>query len=60
MDYAIFQNAGYRGLYGELTASDIKARRNLGKNENIQGKEKKWNNEQSITMNGVKNSLNQL
>lgn len=34
-DYAIFQNAGYRGLYGGLTASDIKSRRNLGKNENI-------------------------
>lgn len=34
-DYAIFQNAGYRGLYGGLTAGDIKNRRNLGKNENI-------------------------
>lgn len=34
-DYAIFQNAGYRGLYGGLTAGDIKTRRNLGKNENI-------------------------
>ena len=34
-DYAIFQNAGYRGLYGGLTAGDIKSRRNLGKNENI-------------------------
>lgn len=38
-DYAIFQNAGYKGLYGGLTAGDIKSRRNLGKNENIQGKE---------------------
>ena len=34
-DYAISQNAGYKGLYGGLTAGDIKARRNLGKNENI-------------------------
>ena len=34
-DYAIFQNAGYRGLYDGLTAGDIKTRRNLGKNENI-------------------------
>lgn len=34
-DYAIFQNAGYRGLYGGLSAGDIKARRNLGKSENI-------------------------
>ena len=34
-DYAIFQNAGYRGLYGGLTAGDIKNQRNLGKNENI-------------------------
>lgn len=34
-DYAIFQNAGYKGLYGGLTAGDIKSRRNLGKNENI-------------------------
>jgi len=34
-DYAIFQNAGYKGLYGGLTAGDIKTRRNLGKNENI-------------------------
>ena len=34
-DYAIFQNAGYKGLYGGLTAGDIKVRRNLGKNENI-------------------------
>ena len=32
-DYAIFQNAGYKGLYGGLTAGDIKSKRNLGKNE---------------------------
>ena len=34
-DHAIFQNAGYKGLYGGLTAGDIKSRRNLGKSENI-------------------------
>ena len=34
-DYAIFQNAGYKGLYGGLTAGDIKSKRNLGKNESI-------------------------
>lgn len=35
LDYAIFQNAGYQGLYGGLTAKDIKRRKRLGKNEDI-------------------------
>lgn len=35
LDYAIFQNHGYRGLYGGLDASDIKERKGLGKNQNI-------------------------
>lgn len=35
LDYAIFQNSGYQGLYGGLTAKDIKSRKNLGKNDDI-------------------------
>lgn len=34
-DYAIFQNAGYMGLYGGLTVDDIKKRKKLKKNEKI-------------------------
>lgn len=34
-EYAIFQNAGYMGLYGGLTVDDIKVRKNLKKNEKI-------------------------
>ena len=34
-DYAIFQNAGYMGLYGGLTVDDIKNRKKLKKNEKI-------------------------
>lgn len=34
-DYAIFQNSGYRGLYGGLNAKDIHARKGLKKNQNI-------------------------
>ena len=30
-DYAIFQNAGYMGLYGRLTVDDIKKRKKLKK-----------------------------
>ena len=35
LDYAKFQNCGYKGLYGGLTARDIKERKHLGKNEDI-------------------------
>ena len=35
LDYAIFQNSEYQGLYGGLTAKDIKERKHLGKNDNI-------------------------
>lgn len=35
LDYAIFQNFGYKGLYGGLTAGDIKAKKQLKKNQNI-------------------------
>lgn len=35
IDYAIFQNYGYMGLYGGLKASDIKKRKGLKKNEQI-------------------------
>lgn len=35
LDYAIFQNYGYMGLYGGLKAQDIKVRKKLKKNENI-------------------------
>ena len=31
IDYAIFQNHGYQGLYGGLTAKDIQARKGLRK-----------------------------
>lgn len=34
-DYALFQNAGYQGLYGGLTARDIHERKNLKKNQAI-------------------------
>jgi DNA-damage-inducible protein D len=34
-DFAIFQNAGYMGLYGGMTVSDIHARKGLKKNEKI-------------------------
>ena len=34
-DFAIFQNAGYMGLYGGMTVSDIHARKGLRKNEKI-------------------------
>ncbi len=35
MEYAIFNNFGYRGLYGGETAKDIKERKGLNKNEEI-------------------------
>lgn len=35
MDYAIFQNYGYIGLYGGLKAADIKRHKGLKKNEQI-------------------------
>ena len=35
LDYAIFQNHGYMGLYGGLKAKDIHARKALKKNQNI-------------------------
>lgn len=35
LDYAIFQNYGYMGLYGGLKAQDIKARKGLKKSQNI-------------------------
>lgn len=35
LDYAVFQNHGYRGLYGGLTAKDIRARKGLNKNQQI-------------------------
>ena len=35
LDYAIFQNCGYKGLYGGMTAEDIKANKHLGKNDDI-------------------------
>ena len=35
VEYATFQNAGYKGLYGGLTAQDIKARKGLKKNQQI-------------------------
>lgn len=34
-EYATFQNAGYKGLYGGLTAKDIKAKKQLKKNQDI-------------------------
>ena len=35
LDYAIFQNSGYMGLYGGLKASDIKERKGLKKSQDI-------------------------
>lgn len=35
LDYAIFQNYGYMGLYGGLKASDIKERKGLKKSQGI-------------------------
>lgn len=35
LDYAIFQNKGYQGLYGGLGNQDIKLRKGLKKSENI-------------------------
>ena len=35
LDYAIFQNHGYKGLYGGLGAKEIHARKGLGKNQEI-------------------------
>lgn len=35
LDYAIFQNCGYKGLYGGMTAKDIKAHKNLKKSDDI-------------------------
>lgn len=35
VDYAIFQNYGYMGLYGGLKAQDIKKRKGLKKSQNI-------------------------
>lgn len=35
IDYAIFQNYGYMGLYGGLKAQDIKERKGLKKSQNI-------------------------
>lgn len=35
LDYAIFQNYGYMGLYGGMKAQDIKSHKGLKKNQNI-------------------------
>lgn len=35
IDYAVFQNCGYKGLYGGLTAQDIKNRKGLKKSQDI-------------------------
>lgn len=35
LDYAIFQNCGYMGLYGGLKAADIRARKGLKKSQDI-------------------------
>lgn len=35
LDYAIFQNSGYRGLYGGLTKQDIHNRKGLKKSQDI-------------------------
>ena len=34
-DYAVFQNKGYQGLYGGLSAKDIHARKGLKKSQKI-------------------------
>ncbi len=35
LDYAIFQDHGYKGLYGDLGHKDIHARKGLAKNQKI-------------------------
>ena len=35
LDYAIFQDHGYRGLYGDLSAKDIHVRKRLKKSQKI-------------------------
>ncbi len=35
IDYAVFQDHGYKGLYGGLSSKDIHKRKGLGKNEQI-------------------------
>jgi DNA-damage-inducible protein D len=35
LDYAVFQNEGYKGLYGGLTAKDIHTRKGLKKSQQI-------------------------
>lgn len=35
LDYAIFQNCGYKGLYGGMTAKDIKSNKHLRKSDDI-------------------------
>lgn len=35
IDYAVFQNYGYKGLYGGLSAQDIKTRKGLKKSQDI-------------------------
>jgi len=35
LDYAMFQNHGYQGLYGGLSAQDIRDRKRLGKGKDI-------------------------
>lgn len=35
LEYAVFQNCGYMGLYGGLKAADIKRRKGLKKNQDI-------------------------
>ena len=35
LDYAIFQDYGYKGLYGGLASQDIRARKGLSKKQNI-------------------------
>jgi DNA-damage-inducible protein D len=35
LDYAIFQNHGYQGLYGGMSAQDIRNRKRLGKGKDI-------------------------
>lgn len=35
LDYAIFQNCGYKGLYNGMTAKDIKSHKGLGKSDDI-------------------------
>jgi DNA-damage-inducible protein D len=35
LDYAVFQNHGYMGLYGGMTAQDIRDRKRLGKGKDL-------------------------